>query len=361
MGVQVRHELTPVGGLAYEASLLLREYAAYVGIDQRKHLVEKAELKKTTAAERRRLLELSDELDRRSQHIAEVADELRGLDPQAAPITSNALYELQGLASELVHEIGRLIPDPRPRPGIEVVSVVREKIYPVPMRIVAYLRVSTDRQADEGFGLEVQEQAIRAWARGQGRIVAVCKDRVSGSTDAIDRPGLAQALGLVQSRKADAIVVARIDRLARDLVLNEWVRAEIVRAGGELRSVSSHEDIYLRHDPDDPTGTLVRQILGAIAQYERSMIRLRMQAGKELKRRAGGYAGGKPPYGWRAVDGQLVVDLDEQREIRRMKAWRKRGISYREIAERLNDDLIPSRTGSVWMGNTVRRIVNRAG
>src|SRR3954469_1499637 len=91
------------------------------------------------------------------------------------------------------------------------------------MRLIAYLRVSSDSQLD-GFGLDVQERAIRTWARTAGhRIVGWERDEgVSGATDAADRPGLSAALlALQHPPKADGIVVARLDRLARALTVQE--------------------------------------------------------------------------------------------------------------------------------------------
>jgi len=91
------------------------------------------------------------------------------------------------------------------------------------MKIAAYLRVSTDRQAEEGLGLEVQEHAIRAWARSQGdRIVMWCRDEgVSGSNGLDTRDGLADALDACKTGHVAGLVVYRLDRLARDLVRQE--------------------------------------------------------------------------------------------------------------------------------------------
>lgn len=227
-------------------------------------------------------------------------------------------------------------------------------------RVIGYLRVSTDRQAERGLGLEVQELAVRGWAREQGaRLVALCVDGGrSGADDVAHRPGLAEALGHLQAGAAEQLVVYRVDRLARDLVLQEWIRSEIVRGGGQLRSTSPTEDHYLREDPDDPSGQLVRRILGAVAEYERAMIRLRMAAGKARKRAAGGYWTGQPPYGWRAAGGQLVPHLEEQRALVLMRAHRRRGRSLRQIAAALAERDIPTRRGSKWTPSGVSSALN---
>ena len=68
---------------------------------------------------------------------------------------------------------------------------------------------------------------------------------------------------------------------------------------------------------------------------------------------------GQPPYGYMAVAGELVPDLDEQRQVQRMVQLRNAGHSLREIADALNDDGVPARRGQ-WHPQTVARVVDRA-
>ena len=231
------------------------------------------------------------------------------------------------------------------------------------MRYVIYLRVSTDQQADHGFGLEVQEEACRRWLReGRHRLVEVCTDAAKlGSLDAADRPGLARALTLVGADRADGILVHRLDRLARDLVLQEQLLLELHRRGKELHSCSPTEDANLEHAPEDPTRALVRRILASIAQYEREVIRLRLKAGKARKQLTGGYAGGAPPYGYAAIRGELAPLPDEQKALKLMRRLRREGASYRAIAAELHRRDIPSRSPSgIWRPGVIHTILSRA-
>lgn len=86
-------------------------------------------------------------------------------------------------------------------------------------RVTGYVRVSTRGQAEDGYGLAVQEATVRAWARaGRHRLVALHRDEgVSGSL--ADRAGLADALEDLRSGRASVLVVPRLDRLARDLIM----------------------------------------------------------------------------------------------------------------------------------------------
>lgn len=230
-------------------------------------------------------------------------------------------------------------------------------------RVVAYLRVSTDRQAEEGHGLDVQRQAITKWAKAQGyRVIDFMADEgISGSNGIDTRVALADALDCVRRREADGVVVYRLDRLARDLIVQETLLAEVRKLGGEVFSTSAAETGYLSDDPDDPSRTLIRQVLGAVSQYERSMISLRLRAGRRRKAEKGGYAFGSPPLGKRAEDGNLVEDEQELACLDRMAALRAEGASIRSIAETLTAEGWPTkRGGAQWHPTTVARALRRA-
>ena len=229
------------------------------------------------------------------------------------------------------------------------------------IRVVAYLRVSTDKQAEEGNGLDVQEQAIRAWARANGyRIVGWFRaEGVSGSNGLDTRVGLYDALTEITAGHAQGIVVKCLDRLARDLVLQESLLAEIKRMGAQPFTTSAGEQAYLTDDPDDPSRKLIRQILGAVNEYERSMITLRLRTGRASKASKGGYAYGSPAYGQRADDRELVPDEAEQAGARRIQELRASGASMRGIADTLNAAGIPAKRGGTWSPMTVKRVLDR--
>lgn len=229
------------------------------------------------------------------------------------------------------------------------------------MRYAVYLRVSTDGQADDGQGLAIQEAACREWLRrGRHRLVEVCSDAgKSGGADVGHRPGLARALALVGADRADGVLVHRLDRLARDLVLQEQLLAELHRRGKDLASVDATEHASLTYSPDDPTRALVRRMLGSIAQYEREVIRLRLMAGRARKKLDGGYAGGAPPYGYAAVRGQLVALPDEQRGLKLIRRLATDGTPYRQIGAELHRRGFAPRKGGEWRPGAIRAIVER--
>jgi len=228
------------------------------------------------------------------------------------------------------------------------------------MRIASYIRVSTDRQA-EGFGPEIQEQAIQTWAKANHHKVAavVRDDGISGAKDLEHRTGLAEALGLVRDGTVGGIAVYRLDRLARDLVLQEQLLAEVRRMGGQLFTTSAAEAGYLADDPDDPSRRLIRQVLGAVSEYERTMIALRLRSGRRRKADKGGFAYGSPAYGYQAVRGELVVDEAEQTTVTRVAELHRAGASLRAIGATLEAEGRPPKRGQRWHPQTVAGIVRR--
>src|SRR5207253_6591775 len=144
-------------------------------------------------------------------------------------------------------------------------------------------------------------------------------EALSGSNGLEQREGLADALDALKNRDAAALVVHRLDRLARDLVLQEQLLADIRRIGADLFSTSNAEGSYLTDDPDDPSRKLIRQVLGAVNEYERAMITLRLRSGRRRKADNGGYAYGSPQFGYRAQGGELIEDATEQATLRRMR------------------------------------------
>ncbi len=82
-------------------------------------------------------------------------------------------------------------------------------------------------------------------------------------------------------------MVYRLDRLARDLILQETLLAEITAAGGQVFSTMPGEQAVIEDDPEDPSRRLIRQVLGAVAEYERSLIRLRLRNGRRRKAERG--------------------------------------------------------------------------
>lgn len=229
------------------------------------------------------------------------------------------------------------------------------------MRLVAYIRVSSETQVEQGLGLDVQRETIRAWAKNHGhRIVGWAVDEGESGKNGLDtRVGLRDALEALKSRQADGLVVYRLDRLARSLTLQEGTLAMAWEYGATVFSVDLGE--VPQDDPEDPMRTALRQIIGVFAQLERGLIVARLRSGRRLKAERGGYAYGAPPYGWEARDRELVRIPEEQAVIAKVVELRRAGASLREIGAALERDGHQPRRGYRWHPRVIAAILDRAG
>ncbi|OKH63148.1 resolvase [Mycobacterium sp. SWH-M3] len=235
-----------------------------------------------------------------------------------------------------------------------------------PLRLVAYLRVSTIEQAEHGYGLTAQRTAIRAAAKAAGhRIVATTADEgVSGALGPDERPGLTEALDLIASGKADGLIVRDLDRLARAVTVQEAVLATIWT--DTTAEVFTSTGLVPRDDPDDPMRTAFREMAAVFAGLERRMIAKRLRDGRRAKAAAGGHATGATPYGWKSgkrsadnPNGALVPVPEEQAALRRMIELHHTGASTHQIADTLTAEGHPTKRGGRWASATVARILAR--
>ena len=212
-----------------------------------------------------------------------------------------------------------------------------------------YLRVSGRGQV-KGDGFERQLRAIRSYAKAHGfKIVRVFREEgVSGTKDLGDRPALAEMMEALHSNGVKAVMVEKLDRLARDLMVQETIIGDLRKHGFELVS-TAEPDLCA----DDPSRTLMRQVFGAIAQYEKCMIVSKLRGARMRQKARTGRCEGRKPFGHYP---------GEQAAIERMKALRAEGLAYDKLAERLNIEGVPTRTpGRKWHATSVQRILARSG
>lgn len=230
------------------------------------------------------------------------------------------------------------------------------------MKFVAYTRVSTEEQAQDGFGLPAQVDIINRIIvlhtpvlpePDETERATLCfEDDVSGSLPPEKRPGLLEALEALE--EGDIFVVARRDRLARDFIHAAAIEGLIARKGARLISGDAPDD-------DSPEGWLIRSILDVFAHYERLVIAFRTRAALAVKQRNGERTGSVPYGKDLAEDGKtLIENPEEMKAIDRMLACIELRWSYREIAEHLTKLGIPTKTGKkVWTHTAIARILER--
>jgi DNA invertase Pin-like site-specific DNA recombinase len=204
---------------------------------------------------------------------------------------------------------------------------------------VAYLRVSTE---DQQLGPEAQRAAIGAWAAREGvEVIAWHLDQgVSGGADVDDRPGLVAALATLRVERAGILLVAKRDRLARDVYIAATIERAVARGGGRVACADGVAN------GETPADAFMRAILDAAAAYERALIRARTKAALQVKRNRG-ESTGTAPYGFRTVPGSsaLVPDEAEQRTLAALRALRARGLPFRRVRDEAVARGLVSRTG----------------
>lgn len=220
-----------------------------------------------------------------------------------------------------------------------------------PLLAIGYLRVSTD---DQKLGPEAQRASIEAWAKRVGITVVAwhCDQGVSGGADLVDRPGLVAALGELRAVRAGVLLVAKRDRLARDVYIALTIERAVQACGAHVAAADG------TGNGEGAADAFMRTILDAAAAYERALIRARTKAALQAKR-ARGERAGEVPFGFRlGPDRQsLQPDPAEVHTITRVTDLRLQGLSVRGITARLASEGIVSRSGKPLGSTQVHRLL----
>jgi DNA invertase Pin-like site-specific DNA recombinase len=200
------------------------------------------------------------------------------------------------------------------------------------MSVYAYVRVSTDRQAEDGASLDVQQRQIAGYAQMLDLTIeyTFVERGVSGSRPLADRPAGAKLLARV--RAGDTIIAAKLDRLFRSALDALSVLKDLNARGVALHFIDLGGNVT-----GNGIAKLVFTILSAVAEAERDPIRERIADVKRDQRSRGRYLGGTVPFGYRVGENGELVEIPEQQEaIRTMSALRGDGMSLRAIAAQVH-------------------------
>jgi DNA invertase Pin-like site-specific DNA recombinase len=218
---------------------------------------------------------------------------------------------------------------------------------------LSYLRVSSQGQIS-GDGFDRQRAAVDRFARTAGyQLAGEYRDEgVSGTKELSNRPGLVAMLERIETDRLTVVIIERADRLARDLMVSEVLLGQLAKAGA---TVLTADGANLSTAPDDPTRTLIRQVLAAVAQFDKTVTVLKLRAARERRRLKGFRVEGRKPYGFRPLERAV---LEQMRALRRQRA-RGRRLSCATIASRLNQTGHRTRYGKPWTRGAVHVLLSR--
>ena len=214
---------------------------------------------------------------------------------------------------------------------------------------VIYVRTSGLGQV-EREGPKVQENDCRRYAASCGMAVVAVHHEAATTGETDDRPAYADALLLIEAGDADAVLIATRSRLARNLMVQE----ALLRRAWDLNAEVHEADfgVIPEDDPDDPTRTFVRQMLGAVAQLDKAMTVQRLRKAREQA----------APPGKRQRVGQRPFPCDDRERavLTFVTARAEAGDDWPTIAAALNNR--PgwhNRAGRDWTPEAVRRLRRR--
>lgn len=221
------------------------------------------------------------------------------------------------------------------------------------MKALAYVRVSTEDQAESGAGAAAQRHACDAYAsRCQIEIADTFSDEgVSGASGLEKRPALLEAIG--ELGKGDILLVAKRDRLGRDPIKVAMIESAFARKGARVVSAAGEGT-----EADDPSSILMRRMIDAFAEYERLIIGARTKAAMQAKKCKNERVGAVPSGYRLSHDGaHLDVYPEEQRVITEARRFKAAGLSLRSIARELARLGLRSRSGETFRAVQIKRML----
>jgi DNA invertase Pin-like site-specific DNA recombinase len=207
------------------------------------------------------------------------------------------------------------------------------------MRVIGYVRVSTEEQAHSRAGLEAQRAAIQAEAERRGwTVVSVIEDAGYSAKD-LKRPGIRAALEAMRSGEADALVIAKLDRLSRSMLDFAGLMAKAQKQSWGIVAL----DVNV--DTTTPSGEAMANVMAAFAQFERRLIGQRTREALAKKREAGVRLG-RP----RSIPRHVEA---------RVRTLNAEGLSVRAIAAKLDAEGVTPPRGGRWQPSTLHRVLVR--
>lgn len=231
------------------------------------------------------------------------------------------------------------------------------------LKFYGYERVSTETQAEKGYGLDAQDKEIRKYAEAQGiQLEKIFTDAgISGNmkdTDDDEAIGKREALMELLSclGEGDSVIVLNTSRLWRSDMTKAIIRRELMKRGAKIISIEQPKyDLYTK----DPNDYLINAIMEALDVYERMSISLKLARGRTMKAKGGDKPAGVCPFGYRYTADKKHVEVDpaEAAIVRSIFTEGQKGQSLQQIADGLNRKGVNTRRGKSWSSGSVQAIL----
>ena len=219
------------------------------------------------------------------------------------------------------------------------------------MRVAAYVRVSTDEQADKGNSIFEQQERLTAYCKAMNWNAPEFYIDEGYSAKNLKRPAITKLLNDIKTTQYDVIVSTKLDRVCRNL--SELLQIVRMFEDFNCRLVSASESF----DTSTAAGRMVLQLLGMFAEFERERISERVRDNMISLAKNTNKALGKACFGYRVENGKLVIDEDEARHVRWMFDTAEQGVGFTTIAKRLNQIGVLTRNGKMWEHTSVKRFM----
>jgi site-specific DNA recombinase len=228
-------------------------------------------------------------------------------------------------------------------------------------KAVGYIRVSTDIQVEQGYGLEIQRQDIETYCANNGiELMGIFEDKGISGAKLFERRGLMNMIDYLERHDGiDLILVPKMDRLSRDAMALGWIEFEIQRRGikAAIHSLIESEN----QENNSAIARMQKMLIAYIAEIERERIAQRLAAGRAHKRSKGGYAGGRAPLGYTSELGSKVLHINEAKvpTVRRIFELKAKGYTLVQIASTLNAEGHTTQDNKHFMPMQVKRVLDR--
>lgn len=232
------------------------------------------------------------------------------------------------------------------------------------MKVVAYVRVSSERQAEKELSIPAQLKAIQQYCQEKGWIIVgeYIEKAKSAKTD--NRPEFQKMIALAKrpNRPFDAIVVHKFDRFSRKRDDHVIYKALLNKCGVKVISVTEQTEA------ETPQDLLLEGMLEVISEFYNANLASEVKKGMTQNAKQGYNNGGTPPYGYRtehialgASKTKAVWVLGPREEIDIVRwifhQYAYEGSGYKKIANTLNEKGVPTQKGGKWSASTIRAII----